>query len=106
MNITNKTNEQLMALRSQILDYINNGKDSVDMMKERLNIIEKEIRSRVKKSTRVQNGNALIIMGFVPKKTKDDILVACVLRNIYTMEELKDKGYRIPRDKYGKIIWI
>lgn len=106
MNIANKTNEQLMTLRSQLLDYINNSKDDVDIMNDRLNTIEKEIRSRIKKSTRVQNGNALIIMGFVPKRTKDDILVACVLKNIYTMEELKDKGYRIPRDKEGKIIWL
>ena len=106
-NIKLKTNAQLMELRDQLLEYNSKSKNSnMIIIKDRLDVIEKEIRSRTKNLVRANCGNALVLMEFVPKKTKEDIIVVCVLKNIYRLEELHDKGYIIPRDENGKIIWL
>ena len=50
-------------------------------------------------------GNAIIKVHYFSRTNIKDIPIIAYLNNIYAFEDLKGKGFSLPRDEKGRVIW-
>lgn len=65
-----------------------------------------ELESRVGSSARAMNGNIHMILGFIPKRNENDIIVVKRFDGFFELNNSANNGIRLNRDSKGKIIWI
>ena len=65
-----------------------------------------ELEKRVYKYARAKTGNIHLILGFIPKTSKEDEVLVKRFDGIYKITDSANIGLIISRDNNGKIIWI